>query len=152
MTAEATEPNALRRRAWLLPVLLTPILALAGFLVTYLGLVPLGLPGSAQHSDPARQIAFVDLPPVVTTVTSEFPRQVLIAAKLEVPAEKRAAVEHMLPRVSDAVTSFVAGIDAKAFDKRGILEIIRAELLTRANYVLGEGAVNDLLITEFSVQ
>ena len=54
-----------------------------------------------------------------------------------------------MPRVSDAFTSFLSGIDPAAYDKRGVLEIIRAELLARTRYVLGEDAIKDLLITEF---
>ena len=42
-----------------------------------------------------------------------------------------------------------SGIDPAAYDKRGVLEIIRAELLARTRYVLGEDAIKDLLITEF---
>ena len=43
-------------------------------------------------------------------------------------------------------------IDAAAFSRRGILEIIRAELATRTRFVLGDAAVRDLLITEFRIQ
>ena len=39
-----------------------------------------------------------------------------------------------------------------ALDRRGILEILRAEMATRARFVLGDQAVRDLLITEFRIQ
>lgn len=158
MTAEATEPAAPRKKGLLLPLIATLVAAGVGFALTFLGLLPLDLlkggggHESASDASVASQITFVDLPPVVTSVAGAVPRQVVIAAKLEVPGARRPEVEHMLPRVADAVTSFIAGIDPAAFDKRGILEIIRTELLTRVTYVLGEGMVNDLLITEFSVQ
>ena len=54
-----------------------------------------------------------------------------------------------LMRVSDSFTTFLAGIDPAAYDKRGVLEVIRAELVTRARMVLGEAPVKDILITEF---
>ena len=54
-----------------------------------------------------------------------------------------------MPRILDTFTGFLSGIDPAAYDKRGVLEIIRAELLARTRYVLGETAAKDLLITEF---
>lgn len=140
------------KRGILLIIILTALLAAGGFLASYMGFFPPERhPGAeATHAEPS--VAFIDLPPVVTSVTGRTPRNVMLAAKLEVPVEKQAEVEALLPRVSDAVTSFISGIDAAAFEKRGILEIIRTELNTRANYVLGDGMVNDLLITEFSVR
>ena len=61
----------------------------------------------------------------------------------------QAQIAHLMPRILDAFTAFLSGIDPAAYDKRGVLEIIRAELLTRSRYVLGTDALKDLLITEF---
>lgn len=58
----------------------------------------------------------------------------------------------LMPRVVDAFNGLLAGIDPAALDRRGILEILRAEMATRARFVLGEDAVRDLLITEFRIQ
>ncbi len=54
-----------------------------------------------------------------------------------------------MPRVSDAFTTFLSDVDPSAYDKRGVLEIIRTELVGRTRLVLGDEAVKDLLITEF---
>jgi flagellar FliL protein len=47
------------------------------------------------------------------------------------------------------VTGFLSAVDHRAYDKRGVLEIIRAELATRIATDLGDIPFNDLLITEF---
>ena len=51
-----------------------------------------------------------------------------------------------------AETPFLSQVDASAFGRRGILEIVRGELATRTSFILGEAAVRDLLITEFRIQ
>ena len=57
-----------------------------------------------------------------------------------------------MPRITDSYNGFLSQIDAAAFSRRGILEILRAELATRTRFVLGDAALRDLLITEFRIQ
>ncbi len=157
MTEEATqepEKKPGKSKALLLVAVATVACAGGGFASTYFGVLSTSeLLSPKEHAeDPFAAIDFVELPPVVTTIAGSSPRQVRIVARLEVEADKRPVVEKMLPRVSDAFNSFMAGIDPAAFDKRGVLEVIRAEMITRTGFALGEGMVRDVLITEFAIK
>ena len=72
--------------------------------------------------------------------------------KIECAPEKVAQVQMLMPRISDSFTRFLSDIDPAAIDRRGVLEIIRAELRTRADMVLGSGVIDNILITEFAIQ
>lgn len=137
--------------------LLLPLLAIvlggAGFCSTYLGL----LPGFADESDtkPVKHeavkhdVEFVDIPTIELPIPGSRHRVVVLSAAIETDASHKSAIEHLMPRVQDAFTSFLSNVDASAYEKRGVLEIMRSELVTRTRYVLGEEPVKDLLITEF---
>ena len=73
-------------------------------------------------------------------------------SQIETDQVHRPEVEHLTPRLSDAFNSFLADIAPAAFEKRGILDIVRDELATRAVFVLGDKAFSDILITEFRIQ
>lgn len=147
------------KKKLLIPVVLAVLALGGGFASTYLGLwSPAALLGSgaeakkvdAKAAEPA--ISFVEVPRIVTTLAGERPRQLLLAVQLETTPEKQAEVTHLLPRVQDSFNEFLSGIDPLAFQRRGILEIIRTELVTRTRYVMGDEMVNDVLITEFALQ
>lgn len=137
-------------------VLLIAALALggAGFASTYFGLwSPNDLfQQGATKAGQAENIAFVDIPVIEMTLPGARQYSVVLAASLEVAAADRKTVETLMPRVLDAMTGFLSEVDAGAYDKRGVLEIIRAELTTRIGNVLGETPVKDLLITEFRIK
>ena len=125
--AEPPRKPLLRR---MLPVLL-PLLALGvGAGSTYAGLwSPLAL---LQPSEPvpdvqaAPAVVFVDVPRIVLSLPGTDGRSLVVTTLID--------------------------IDPAALDRRGILEILRAEMATRARFVLGDQAVRDLLITEFRIQ
>lgn len=127
-----------------------------GFASTYLGLwSPASLlGGGSDHAAeaPVSQVVFVDVPPIRLNIPGSRGRELVLSASIETDESHRAEVEHLMPRVLDAFTGFLSGIDPNAYDKRGVLEIIRAELVTRSRYVLGEEPVKDLLITEFFIR
>lgn len=72
-----------------------------------------------------------------------------MSASIETDEGHAETVKLLMPRVLDIFTTFLSSVDPAAYSKRGVLEIIRAELITRTRYVLGEEPVRDLLITEF---
>ena len=74
------------------------------------------------------------------------------SSKLEVPADQAKAIERLLPRVMDAFNTFVTGIAPEAFERRGILEIMREELKTRVQLALKTDAPVDVLIMEFALK
>jgi flagellar protein FliL len=151
---DAAPPRPLLRR--LMPLLL-PVLALAaGAGTTATGLwSPLSLlhPASPAAEAPASAAAtFLDVPRIVLTIPGEQTQTLAIAVILEVEPQALGQAQALMPRITDAFTGFLSGIDAGAFSRRGILEILRAELATRTRFILGDTAVRDLLITEFRIQ
>ncbi|WEF24197.1 flagellar basal body-associated FliL family protein [Paracoccus sp. S3-43] len=134
----------------LVPILAAVLLAGGGFASTYLGLwSPTALLAAREEAPVLPSAVFVPVPTVDLVIPGGSGRSLVLSASLETDSAHQAEVAHLMPRVSDAFTSFLSGIDPAAYDKRGVLEIIRAELLTRTRYVLGESAITDLLITEF---
>ncbi len=132
---------------------------LGGVASTWLGLwSPLALIGGGVTAAPAHAAAsppavtFVDVPRVVLTIPGGNGRSLALTAMIEIDPAHEAQARQLMPRVSDAFNTFLSGIDPAAFDRRGILEIIRTELATRAGFVLGDDVVRDLLITEFRIQ
>ncbi|RCW82864.1 flagellar basal body-associated FliL family protein [Paracoccus lutimaris] len=140
----------------LLPLGLVVIMAGGGFASTYLGFwSPMGLLAKkedvpAEATLPSTE--FVDIPQIVLTLAGPKSRILIMTVKIETDQKHRAEIEHLIPRVLDSFNSFLAGVDATAFEKRGILDIVRDELATRAVFVLGKDAFTDILITEFRIQ
>lgn len=149
----AAEPPE-RKRGILIPLIAAVILGGGGFASTFLGFwSPAGLFQPApQKTAPDDSVAFVDIPAIEMTMPGTRARSVILAASLEVAAADRGAVESLMPRILDAMNGFLSEVDPGAYDKRGVLEIIRAELTTRIRNVLGDTAVKDLLITEFRIK
>lgn len=152
-TVAPTEERKPRSRRMLLAIVVALILGGAAFASTFLGLWSPGklLEGGKKPSASAAMpaVEFVHVPPVEVIVPGPRSRSLVVQATIETDALYRAQVEHLMPRVSDTFTTFLAGIDPAAYERRGVLEVIRTELVMRTRFVLGEVAVRDLLITEF---
>ncbi|WP_134724869.1 flagellar basal body-associated FliL family protein [Paracoccus luteus] len=142
----------------LLPVLIAAAALAGGMGTTYLGLwSPMALLAGgdkpADHAAPAGPgVVFVDVPRIVLTIPGPRPKSLALTALIEVDPASESQARALMPRVTDAFNSFLSDIDPAAFERRGILEIIRLELATRARFVLGDAALRDLLITEFRIQ
>lgn len=140
----------------LLPLILAVAMLGGGFASTFMGFwSPMALlqPKPEAPEEPVLpQTQFVDLPQIVLTLAGPGQRNLIMTLKIETDAANRPAVEHLIPRLSDAFNTFLADVDPSAFEKRGILDILRNELATRAVYVLGKDAFSDILITEFRIQ
>ncbi|MEF9601513.1 flagellar basal body-associated FliL family protein [Paracoccus sp. PXZ] len=139
----------------LLPLGLALVLGGAGFATTWLGFwSPVSLFAAkeqAVEAVAAPAVAFVDIPQIVLTLAGPGTRTLVMTVKIETDQSHRAEVEHLTPRLLDSFNSFLADIDRAAFEKRGILDIVRDELATRAVFVLGKEAFTDVLITEFRI-
>lgn len=131
-------------------------LAAGGFASTYLGIwspgALLSTAAMRQGSEPAPVAVFVDVPKVELNLPGGRGRLLTLSAAIETEAAHRAQLEQLMPRILDAYNGFLSGIDPAAYDKRGVLDIIRGEMLTRSRQVLGEAVVKDLLITEFLIR
>lgn len=147
-----------RGRKRLLMLALPVLLAGGGFASSYFGLwSPLALTGlggeTPAHAAPGEPAtAFIDVPAINVTLPDARPRLLHLAVKLEVPAGEAKAVEHLLPRVLDAFNTFLTGIAPEAFERRGILEIMREELKTRVQLALKTDAPVEVLIMEFALK
>ena len=141
------------KKGLLIPLVATLVLGGAGFASSYLGFwSPSGMlsgPEEPVESTEHMTVEFIDIPTIEIVVPGGRARSLVLSATIETDTTHKAEVTHLMPRVSDAFTTFLSGVDPAAYDKRGVLEVIRAELVTRTRFVLGEEPVKDLLITEF---
>lgn len=154
---ETAPPDAApKKKGLLLPLALTLVLGGAGFASSYLGYwSPLALlsPAEATEHPPEGPIVeFVEVPRVQIVLSVTPPRMLNLSAVIETENTDAGEVRHLMPRVSDTFNTFLSEIDPAAFDKRGVLEIVRSELVTRTRLVVGEKPVRDVLITEFRLQ
>lgn len=154
-TATADPPQkAAPRRRGLLPVLAAVALAGGGFASTYLGYwspVTLARDLAGLQKASHGESVFVDVPTIEMNLPGSA-RELTLLVSIETDASHEKRIIHLMPRLRDAFTVFLSGIDAAAYDKRGVLEIIRAELKTRARLVLGDQIAKDLLITEYRIR
>ena len=153
--APAATESPPKKRGKLVPLILTAVAGLGGFGAAYTGVfsaMDLLSSAEAKPHDEAPVAEFIAVPVIDLTLQGARPRNLVLAAMIETTHAESKTVEHMLPRVSDAFNGFLSGIDPAAFDKRGVLEIVRAELLNRTRAVLGDDVVHDLLITEFRLK
>lgn len=128
------------------------VVGLGGFAASYMGVVsPSGLFAKGHSEDVVAAVGFVDVPRIMVPMAGRD-RQLVLSIKLECAPEKQAQVQAVMPRILDSFTGFLSDIDPAAIDRRGVLEIIRAELRARADMVLGSGVIDNVLITEFAIQ
>ncbi|AXC49035.1 flagellar basal body protein FliL [Paracoccus suum] len=153
-TNDVAEPTAGRRRRMVLLLVLPVLAALAGGASTYFGLwSPLSLIGGAHHGAADEpEVVFVPVPPINVTLPDLRPRLLHLIVTIETTEAGKAKVEHLQPRVTDAFNTFLTGIAPAAFDRRGILEIIREELTTRARLAIGADVPVEVLVTEFALK
>lgn len=142
------------RKRGLVRLMLVPAAIAAGVSSTVLGVwAPLSMLDKAEA--PANVVdapSFLELPRLLISLPATPPRTLAISVVIETPAQDLAQSRLLQPRLTDAFTAFLSDIDPAAFARRGVLEVVRAELTTRAGYILGPEAVRNVLITEFRIQ
>lgn len=147
-------PGKSRRR--LLFVALALLIAGGGFASSYMGLwSPLalaGLSGSTATQAETARTTFIDVPPINVTLPDARPRMLHLVVKLEVDEASAKETLRLLPRVMDTFNTFLTGIAPDAFERRGILEIIREELRTRVQIALDSQVPVGVLIMEFGLK
>ncbi len=142
------------RLALVLGVVAALLLGGGGFFAVWSGMVL--SPGHAD--DPGRteratvpdmpDVAFVPLEPLTINL-SDAGRHLRFRAELEVAASRKADVEALMPRVIDAMNSYLRAIALEDLERPAALVRLRAQMLRRIQIVTGEGRVKDLLIMEF---
>ena len=148
-------------------LVLLVVCAGVGFFAISQGLVP-GLGAKAPEqagADPAApdtkdaasesalpEVAFVPLEPLVVSLQgADPPRFLRFGAILEVPLPHETDVTRLLPRITDALNSFLQAIDLQMVTDRDALLRLRVQMLHRVQLVVGQDRVRDVLIAEFVV-
>lgn len=167
-TPEDAELPAAKKKSALIPVVVGLVVGLVcaggAYFAVSSGLVPGfgGAPGddhaTASHGDDAAEgdhaalpaVGFVPVTPIVVSLGPDAPAQHLrFAATLEVPAQHTADVTHLLPRITDALNSFLQALDGHSLSDRDSLLNLRVQMLHRVRLVVGEDRVRDVLVSEF---
>jgi flagellar FliL protein len=153
--AAADAPTA-PRKGPKLPLILGVFLALAGvaggFLSVRAGVFSGVFAGgeSQDAADPAMplpDIAFVEVDPIIVSLPDD--RVLRFRAQLEVTAPHVADVQKMMPRVVDVMNGYLRALEPADFQHPAVLPRLRGQLLRRAQVVVGDGRVRDVLIMEF---
>lgn len=154
---DSTEDTEKKRSK--LPLIIGLVLALAGgaggFFAVQSGLLFGSDSKAAQEDGHATDmdlpdVAFVPIEPIIVTLaTEEGLRHLKFSAQLEVPPKAKSNVEALLPRVVDVFNSYLRAVKLSDLEEPTALIKFRSHLLRRAELVLGDGAVNNILIMEF---
>lgn len=163
--ADAETPEEPVRKKSKLPMLIGLVLALAGggggFYAVSSGLILAPLaeeadagPVSGEEAAAAMvlpDVAFVPLEPMVISLPGGGARHLRFTAQLEVPTVAKPDVELLLPRVVDVFNSYLRAVEVADLEEPTALLRFRSHLLRRAQLVLGDERVNNLLVMEFVV-
>lgn len=138
------------------------LLGAAAFFVTYTGIFPTGGGGDAKavdsHGNPVdithaagnSGVVFVALDPLIISLGRyATSRHLRFQAHLEVAPAAESEVQHLLPRVSDVLNTYLRAISEEEMEDPASMNRLRAQMLRRVQVVVGEDNVRDLLITEF---
>lgn len=139
------------------PLLIGLVLALllggGGFYAVFSGMLfgPASPETAAkEHAEDAPQISFIPVEPIIINLGGGASKEVLkFSCQLEAVSQHQEAVQHLLPRISDVINSYLRAVEPQVLEDPTALVRIRAHLLRRIQMVTGEGQVRDVLITEF---
>jgi flagellar protein FliL len=155
--AQAIEPAPATRRGGgkrlLFGLFGAVALGAAGFAVVYGGLLD-PLLGRSDHPvaavQPLQPVAFVPLEPIILTLPpGSSARHLRFAGQLEVVPAHAGEVASLMPRITDALNTYLRAIEVRDLEQPAATVWMRAQMLRRAQIVTGEGRVRDLLISEF---
>ncbi len=124
-----------------------------GFASMYLGLLD-GFLGDGHEQEVAKAVssdlAFVPLDAIIVSLGSNASATHLkFVGHLEVPSSEKETVEALIPRVMDTLNIYLRAVDEAELEEPTAMIRLRAHMLRRIQVVLGEGLVNDLLVSEF---
>lgn len=102
-----------------------------------------------EAASPARDSVILEFPALDITLPDLRPRRLHLAIALDVPRGESKRVEAQIPRMRDSFIVFLTGIAPAAFERRGILDVVRDEMSTRARLALDDEVPVEVLIQEF---
>ena len=147
------------RKAWLLGLGLALPAGAGGFYITYTepwqrlsAESSAAEPGGGAPAMNAQVHAYVALEPIMINLgTSGQSRLLRFVAHLEVAPRHVAEVERLMPRIIDVLNTYLRALELHEIEEPAALLRLRAQMLRRVQIVVGDGRVNDLLVTEFIV-
>ena len=158
MVDSKTDPEVFQKPSYKPLLIISFILSLAlGFGAFYT--IQYLYPSNAEstHESPVTNqtydsddFAFVPLDTIIISFGKGAEKSHLrLRAQLEVPSSQQHKVEQLTPRVTDVLNTFLSALELAELEQPAALSLLRAKMLRRVKIVLGEPAVNDLLILEF---
>jgi len=110
------------------------------------------LPWARQGAAGSEQVAFLPMEQMLVSLPpGGRSRHLRLTAQLEVSGGRKAAVERVMPRIQNMMHGYLRAVEPAELEKPSALVLVRAQLLRRIQLITGEGHVNDLLITEFTL-
>ncbi|HUA53055.1 MAG TPA: flagellar basal body-associated FliL family protein [Candidatus Sulfotelmatobacter sp.] len=110
-----------------------------------------GAPGAAQPGAPI----YWDLPDILVNLRTDGPRpqflKISVSLELDHP-EDRAAIERVMPRVTDTFQVYLRELTADQLRGSAGLIRLREELLSRINTAVAPAHVKDVLFREMLIQ
>jgi flagellar FliL protein len=112
-------------------------------------------PAAAAPGPQAGQAVYWDLPDILVNLRTDAPRpqflKISISLELE-RAEDRAAIERVMPRVTDTFQVYLRELRADQLQGSAGLIRLREELLSRINAAVRPARVKDVLFKEMLIQ
>lgn len=106
--------------------------------------------GGHGETAAAAGVAFVAMEPIMISLPpGGEARHLRFAGQLEVDPAKAGAVAAVMPRVLDALNTYLRAVEVRDLENPAALQRLRAQMLRRVQVVAGEGQVRDLLVAEF---
>lgn len=95
-------------------------------------------------------VAFVAMEPIMISLPpGGEARHLRFTGQLEVDPAQAGAVAAVMPRVVDALNTYLRAVEVRDLENPAALQRLRAQMLRRVQVVAGEGQVRDLLVAEF---
>lgn len=158
MTDASMPPSEKRsglRNTILLGAIGALVLGAGGFATTYLSLIPEALKEEASQATavaPLGDLAFVTLDPLTISLGPHAEaRHLRFVAVIEAPKAEAATLQNFMPRIMDVLNGYLRAVDIDVLEDPAMLQRLKAQMLRRIQIVTGEGRVNDLLISEFTL-
>ncbi|MGJ8603422.1 MAG: flagellar basal body-associated FliL family protein [Marivita sp.] len=152
-------PVKLSKSALILSVVLCLAGAGLGYFGVSSGMFPLGGTKNIHEkqasettgvSEGRADVVFVEIPTLIVTLPPGAKNDHLrFTGQIEVPRQHQSDVEHLLPRIQDAMNGYLRALTAEDIEGPGALFKIRLHLFRRVVMIVGLGKANSLLVTEF---
>lgn len=106
--------------------------------------------GGGEASASLSGVAFVPMDPIMVSLPPGSSAKLLrFIGSLEVDPANVEEVTVLMPRVLDALNTYLRAVDVRDLEQPSAIPRLRAQMLRRIQVVTGPDRVRDLLITEF---